>query len=244
MGMYNAIIDDEYLNPLGIYKERMSQSALLAAMKLVTDEEADATRAWLDAKGMTFHTGTDEATELTDNQIHLQLKMYIAATRMADFFGCDIIGIQYQQGLKDMAPASDLAEGLLNNVDRPPVYDPETGEELFAGKAVVHFNEVDEGAGVDALITNRVWCQMGFSPETTLHDVRYGEWYKGDGVDDFVWVFLISGAAPPAHFIDGYKGADSWRQPPQYFPMGGGTLRGISNRVRSSGAGFMLKVAA
>ena len=69
---------------------------------------------------------------------------------------------------------------------------------------------------------------MGFSPETTLHDVRYGEWYKGDGVDDFVWVFLISGAAPPAHFIDGYKGADSWRQPPQYFPMGGGTLRGIS----------------
>ncbi|MBG0770383.1 MAG: fucose isomerase, partial [Anaerolineaceae bacterium] len=228
MGMYNAIIDDEYLNPLGIYKERMSQSALLAAMKQVTDAEADAARAWLDAKGMTFHTGTDEVTELTDAQIHTQLKMYIAATRMADFFGCDLIGIQYQQGLKDMAPASDLAEGLLNNVDRPPVYDPETGEELFAGKAVVHFNEVDEGAGVDALITNRVWRGMGFSPETTLHDVRYGEWYKGDGVDDFVWVFLISGAAPPAHFIDGYAGADSWRQPAQYFPLGGGTLRGIS----------------
>jgi len=228
MGMYNAIIDDEYLNPLGIYKERMSQSALLAAMKQVTDEEADAARAWLDAKGMTFHTGTDEATELTDHQIRGQLKMYIAATRLANFFGCDIIGIQYQQGLKDMAPASDLAEGLLNNVDRPPVYDPETGEELFAGSAVVHFNEVDEGAGVDALITNRVWRQMGFSPETTLHDVRYGEWYQGNGVDDFVWVFLISGAAPPAHFIDGYAGADSWRQPPQYFPKGGGTLRGVS----------------
>jgi hypothetical protein len=228
MGMYNAIFDDEYLNPMGLYKERMSQSALLAAMEQVTDEEADAARAWLDAKGMTFHTGTDEATELTDSQIQGQMKMYIAATRMADFFGCDIIGIQYQQGLKDMAPASDLAEGILNNVDRPPVFDPETGEELFAGKAVVHFNEVDEGAGVDALVTNRVWSQMGLSPETTLHDVRYGEWYKGDGVDDFVWVFLISGAAPPAHFIDGYAGADSWRQPPQYFPKGGGTLRGIS----------------
>jgi len=228
MGMYNAIIDDEYLNPMGIYKERMSQSALLASMKQVTDAEADAARAWLDAKGMTFHTGTDEATELTDQQIHTQLKMYIAATRMADFFGCDLIGIQYQQGLKDMAPASDLAEGLLNNVDRPPVFDPETGRELFVGNAVVHFNEVDEGAGVDALVTNRVWRQMGFSPETTLHDVRYGEWYTGDGVDDFVWVFLISGAAPPAHFIDGYAGADSFRQPPQYFPLGGGTLRGIS----------------
>ena len=28
MGMYNAIIDDEHLNPMGIYKERLSQSAL------------------------------------------------------------------------------------------------------------------------------------------------------------------------------------------------------------------------
>src|SRR5678815_496067 len=44
MGMYNAIIDDELLNPLGIYKERLSQSALLAAMRLVTDEEADQAR--------------------------------------------------------------------------------------------------------------------------------------------------------------------------------------------------------
>lgn len=37
MGMYNAIFDDELLNPMGIYKERMSQSALIAAMKQVTD---------------------------------------------------------------------------------------------------------------------------------------------------------------------------------------------------------------
>jgi hypothetical protein len=29
MGMYNAIIDDELLNPAGIFKERLSQSALL-----------------------------------------------------------------------------------------------------------------------------------------------------------------------------------------------------------------------
>ena len=32
MGMYNAIFDDELLNPLGIYKERLSQSALVAEM--------------------------------------------------------------------------------------------------------------------------------------------------------------------------------------------------------------------
>jgi hypothetical protein len=43
-----------------------------------------------------------------------------------------------------------------------------------------------------------------------------------------VWVFLISGAAPPKHFIGGWKGADSMRQPPMYWRLGGGTLRGVS----------------
>jgi hypothetical protein len=228
MGMYNAIIDDELLNPTGIYKERLSQSALVAAMRLVSDGEAQKARDWLNARGMKFKTGTDEATELTDRQILEQLKTYIAATRIAHEFGCAVIGIQYQQGLKDMAPASDLAEGLLNNPDRPPVSHASTGEELFPGQALPHFNEVDEGCGVDALVTHRVWRAMGLDPSTTLHDLRWGEHYKGDGVDDYVWVFLISGAAPASHFIGGYAGAVSERQPPMYFRLGGGTLKGIS----------------
>jgi hypothetical protein len=228
MGMYNAIIDDELLNPRGIYKERFSQSALVAAMRLVSDQEAGRARTWLDEKGMTFLVGSDDATELTNAQILEQLKMYIAAVRMADTFGCDAIGIQYQQGLKDMTPASDLAEGLLNNTDRPPVYHKETGKELFPGKAVPHFNEVDEGAGVDALVTNRVWRAMGLDPDTTLHDIRWGRHYKGNNIDDFVWVFEISGAAPPSHFVGGYAGAVSERQPAMYFPLGGGTLKGES----------------
>ncbi len=233
MGMYNALIDDELLNPSGIYKERLSQSALVAGMRLVSDEEAQAVRDWLDAKGVTFVTGPNPETDLTDAQILEQCKMYIAAVRIADDFGCDTIGIQYQQGLKDMAPASDLVEGLLNNVERPPVYHAESGEELYAGQALPHFNEVDECAGVDALVTNRVWNAMGFDPATTLHDLRWGEHYTGsDGqggtVDDYIWVFLISGAAPASHFIDGYAGASSERQPPMYFRLGGGTLKGIS----------------
>jgi hypothetical protein len=226
MGMYNAIIEDELLNPMGIYKERLSQSALVAAMRLVSDEEAQAVRSWLDQRGMTFKTGPSSATDLTDSQILEQCRMYIAATRMAHEFGCDTIGIQYQQGLKDMAPASDLVEGLLNNPDRPPVY--QNGRELYAGQALPHFNEVDECAGVDALVTNRIWTAMGFDPSTTLHDVRYGEAYKGDGVDAFVWVFEISGGAPASHFIGGYSGAVSERQPEMYFRLGGGTLKGVS----------------
>lgn len=228
MGMYNAIIDDKLLNPAGLYKERLSQSALVAEMRQVADDEAQAVRRWLDERGVTFVTGPNPETDLTDDQILEQCKMYVAALRIADDFGCDAIGIQYQQGLKDMVPASDLAEGLLNNVERPPAYDRAGDRELYRGEALPHFNEVDEGAGVDALVTNRVWKAMGLDPATTLHDVRWGEWYTGDGVDDFVWVLEISGAAPASHFSGGYAGARSERQPPMYFRLGGGTLKGVS----------------
>jgi hypothetical protein len=228
MGMYNAIIPDELLNPTGVYKERLSQSALYAKMRTVSDAEARAVYDWLKAKGMRFVLGKDEATELTESQVLLQCKMYVAAVRIADEFGCDTLGIQYQQGLKDMTPASDLVEGILNNVDRPPVYHAVTGQELFAGEALPHFNEVDECAGFDALVTYRLWRQLGFAPETTLHDLRWGRHYKGEGIDDFVWVLEISGAAPPAHFAHGYRGASSERQPPMYFPLGGGSLKGVS----------------
>jgi hypothetical protein len=228
MGMYNAIIPDELLNPTGVYKERLSQSALYAKMRTVSDAEARAVYDWLRDKGMRFVLGKDEATELTESQVLLQCKMYIAAVRIAAEFGCDTIGIQYQQGLKDVTPASDLVEGLLNNVERPPVLHEVTGKELFAGEALPHFNEVDECAGLDALVTYRLWRQLGFAPETTLHDLRWGRHYQGDGINDFVWVLEISGAAPPAHFADGYRGASSERQPPMYFPLGGGTVKGVS----------------
>ena len=227
MGMYNAIIDDELLNPAGIFKERLSQSALVAKMRTVTDAEASMVYDWLVAKGLTFRFGNDDATELTLNQVLEQCKMYIAAVRIAKEYGCDTIGIQYQQGLKDMAPASDLAEGLLNNADRPPVFAAGTKEELFAGGPLPHFNEVDECAGTDALITNRCWRALGLDPSTTLHDVRWGEHYKGDGIDAFVWLLQISGAAPANHFVGGYAGATSERQPAMYFPLGGGSLKGV-----------------
>ena len=228
MGMFNAIIPDELLHPTGVFKERLSQSSLYAEMLRVKDTEARAVLDWLLKKGLTFGWGRDEATELTEAQTLQQCRMYIAAVRIADEFGCATIGIQYQQGLKDLAPASDLVEGLLNNVDRPPVKHAVTGRELFRGEAVPHFNEVDECAGLDGLVTYELWRMLGFSPENTLHDLRWGQHYRGAGVNDYVWVFLISGAAPAAHFVGGYKGARSERQPAMYFRLGGGTLKGVS----------------
>lgn len=232
MGMYNAIIPDELLHPMGIFKERLSQSSLYAKMLAIGDEEARAIYDWYRGKGVKFHFGENEESDLTESQVLQQCRMYIAAVRIADEFGCATIGIQYQQGLKDLCPASDLVEGTLNNVDRPPVLHEETREELYRGQALPHFNEVDECAGIDGLVTDRLWRQLGFSPENTLHDLRWGRQFTGevDGskLDAYVWVFLISGAAPPEHFINGWRGADSMRQPPMYWRLGGGTLRGVS----------------
>ncbi len=236
MGMFNAIIPDALLNACGMFKERLSQSALYYAMTQVPDDEARAVYEWICAKGMTFHFGDDEAEDLTERQVIEQCKMYIAALRIADDFGCDAIGIQYQQGLKDLAPASDLVEGTLNNVKRPPVKNA-AGKVMARGEAMPHFNEVDECAGLDGLVTYRLWRELGYAPENTLHDLRWGRHYRGPGVDadgneaeldDYVWVFEISGAVPPEHFARGWKDAHGHRQPPMYFRLGGSTLSGIS----------------
>jgi hypothetical protein len=223
MGMYNAIFDDELLNALGIYKERLSQSALYAEMQQVSDSEAHEAKLWLDRAGLVFELGDDDATELTEAQVLAQLKMYVAALRIADDFGLDAVGIQYQQGLKDLVPASDLTEGLLNNVERPPVLSRDGSRELYAGRPLPHFNEVDEGVAVDALATNRIWSALGLDPATTMHDIRWGEAWNGE----FVWTFMISGAVPASH-NGGYDRSYSRRQPKMFFPLGGGTLSGCS----------------
>jgi L-fucose isomerase-like protein len=228
MGMFNAILPDHLLHRTGVFKERLSQSALYYETMQISDSEGAAVRQWMEQRGMRFHTGPKHETDLTDAQILLQCKVYIAAVRLADDFGCNLIGIQYQQGLKDLLPASDLAEGILNNADRPPVRSRDGRRVLFDGEPVVHFNEVDECAGLDALLTYRVQRATGQPVETTLHDIRWGDVDRSGTVEDYVWVFLISGAAPPAHFTGGWAGAEGFRQPAMYFPNGGSTLRGIS----------------
>ncbi len=228
MGMFNAIIPDDLLHATGVFKERLSQSALYYETTQVSEAEARAVLDWFQQRGMKFHTGPNEATDLTEAQLLDQCRMYIAAVRIADDFGCDAIGIQYQQGLKDLLPASDLVEGTLNNTDRPPVRSRDGRRILFEGRPLTHFNEVDECAGLDGLLTQRVHEALGQPVENTLHDVRWGDWDRSGSTREYVWVFEISGAAPPAHFIGGWSGAEGFRQPPMYFPKGGSTLRGIS----------------
>jgi hypothetical protein len=228
MGMFNAIIPDHLLHATGVFKERLSQSALYHETMRVSDAEAREVFKWLEKAGMTFHFGKDEARDLTRAQVLLQCKMYVATLRIADRFGCDLVGIQYQQGLKDLLPASDLVEGMLNDSKRPPVTAEGLSRVLWKGKPLVHFNEVDECAGLDGLLTQRVHEALGQPVENTLHDIRWGDWDHSRSTDQWVWVFEISGGAPPAHFTGGWKGAEGFRQPPMYFRLGGSTLAGIS----------------
>jgi hypothetical protein len=227
MGMFNAIIPDHLLFSTGVYKERLSQSALYAGMQEVSDEDAASTYQWICDRGFNFHFGEDEVEDLTEAQVLEQCKLYIAACRIGDLFGCDAIGIQYQQGLKDLCPASDLAEGLLNSSDRPPVTN-DAGEVIRAGKPFTHFNEVDECAGLDGLLTQRVHDALGQPPENTLHDLRWGDADRSGTTDEYVWVFLISGSVPVEH-NGGYANCHGYRQPIMYFGKGGSTLQGISH---------------
>jgi len=228
MGMFNAIIPDHLLHATGVFKERLSQSALYYETTQVTDAEAKEVFRWIEKAGMQFHFGKQETTDLTRAQVLEQCKMYVAAVRIADRYGCDCIGIQYQQGLKDLLPASDLVEGMLNDSKRPPVTAAGSSKPLYKGRPLVHFNEVDECAGLDGLLTQRVHEAVGEPVENTLHDIRWGDWDQSRSTDQWVWVFEISGGAPPAHFTGGWKGAQGYRQPPMYFRLGGSTLAGVS----------------
>src|SRR6202023_1403806 len=75
MGMFNAIIPDELLFKTGVYKERLSQSALYYETTQVRDDEAWSVRRWMEERGMKFLTGPNEDEHLTDAQIHQQCKM-------------------------------------------------------------------------------------------------------------------------------------------------------------------------
>jgi len=239
MGMFAAVIEDSLLPP-GVTKERLSQSALYAKMLTVPQSTIERHREWLKKQKMRFagvnggmatlvSQGTDEIQHLTERQIQEQLAMYDAAAQIGDEFGCMAVGIQYQQGLKDICAASDLAEGLLNATKRPPVFSPD-GRELYIGRPVICFNEADECCGLDSMMTYLVWTDLGMLPDTSLHDVRWVKPYRGNGIKNEidVWIWEISGSVPATWNIGEYAGSIGERQPAMYFRLGGSTLKGVS----------------
>jgi len=223
MGMLNAVINPAKLASVGMPVEYLSQSDLLAEMKLVGDQEAESCLAWIVESGATIHVGEDQKNELTREQLTAQMKMYIAAVRYYERYGLSAIGIPYQYGLVRCVPASDLVEGMLNNTDRPTVVSRENGKPIEDKESIIHFNEGDAGSAVPQVLMKEILREKGMDLESTLHDVRWGDYWDGK----FVWVFEISGGAPPAHF-GGWKNTSIYRQTKMDFPLGGGTCSGVS----------------
>jgi len=233
MGMLNALINPTKLGAIGMPVELLNQSDLVAEMQRVDDREAQAHLDWLVDRGVWFNWGTNQFDDLVHAQVLSQMKMYAAAARIYQRYGLTAIGIPYQIGLVRSVPASDLTEGMLNNADRPEVRDPESGQVVCPGKPIVHFNEGDMGSGIPQVLMGEIYDRKGLPPETTLHDIRWGREYNGQ----FVWVFEISGGAPPAHF-GGWENTKVYRQPSMYFPLGGGTCSGVSKPGKITWARF------
>ena len=108
--------------------------------------------------------------------------MYIAAVRMAAEFGCDLIGIQYQQGLKDLAPASDLAEGAAQQPRAPaglPSRRP--GKSCSPARRWSTSTRWTRAPAWTRWSPTGCGRRMGLDPATTLHDLRWGEHYQGGG---------------------------------------------------------------
>ena len=120
---------------------------------------------------------------------------------IADDFGCSCIGIQYQQGSRIWCRPATWSKEYQQQ--RPAPVTARDGKRiLYQGQLLVHYNEVDQ-PGLDGLMTYRVHKAMG-QPVETRCDVRWGDWDQSGTVKDYVWVYLISGAIPPAHIIGGW----------------------------------------
>lgn len=221
MGMMNGVFPQKSLVDIGMPMESLSQSALVYEMSLVSEELRESCLAWYETRGMTFHYGQDSVTELTRSQVLEQCAMMIAMARFVDRFGLTSVGVQYQQGLKDVCAASDFAEGAIGSSERFPIPNAQ-GEIIAPSKPIPCINEVDMGTAIPQTMLYRLLDSLGLPSETTLHDIRWGSEFDGT----FYWDFEISGSVPFEHIKGGIAGADGYRQPAMYFPKGGSSIAG------------------
>lgn len=221
MGMMNGVFPQKSLVDIGMPMESLSQSALVHEMSLVPQSLREECLAWYEEKGMQFQYGTDGETELSRDQVLEQCAMMVAMARFTDRFGLTAVGVQYQQGLKDVCAASDFAEGAIGSTERFPIVN-EKGEIIRPGKPIPCINEVDMGTAIPQTMLFRLLDSLGLPAETTLHDIRWGSDYKGT----FYWDFEISGSVPFEHIKGGISGAKGYRQPAMFFPKGGSSIGG------------------
>ena len=144
----------------------------------------------------------------------------------------DQIGAVVKPGENDTS--KNFVERSLSDVNVMPYELVDYTNEHTSLKALFRY-------GGDADLLKRL-IAAGFPPITEKglyeplrpdNSVQWGGHYSfttgyDDGKQEFVWLFEISGAVPPAHLMGGYAGAVSECQPPMYFRLGGGSIKGVS----------------
>ncbi len=231
MGMVNAALDEEVFVGTGVSLRRLNQSDLFAEMQKVPRERALGYIRQLEDWGMKVDRGDDFTKFVTDDQLAEQGQMYEALVGYAHREGLSCVGIPYQLGLAKLCAASDLPEAMLNSSQRPAV--SVDGKALFAGEPVMCANEGDMGCAIDQVMSKMILQSLGVPPETTQHDVRWGERYTGPyagtkvPIDAFIWVFELSGNTPAEHVRGGWGGVTAVRQPHMYFMKGGASTKAV-----------------
>ena len=165
-------------------------------------------------RGVEFHYGDD----FDERATRAQLRDYCAVLDLLGEFRADCLGWQYQLGLIRSLPPSDFAEGLLNSACRPE------SERLDRSRPPPRPTRATSCRWSCSSGSCR---RAGLHESVAFHDVRWGGEHDGR----FVWVLLNSGSAGAYafnHDPDTLRGVHSYRQPPAYFPIPGGTFAGES----------------
>lgn len=217
MQMFNAMIPLDLLNRVGFGTEIIDQAELLRRTLEVPDKKGEEALRFCQSKGAQFHFGSLPSRDLTPDQVIKQFRMMRAALDLMEEFGGDCGGTQYQLGLIESWPATDLWDGLMNNRCRP----------WGNGQTIAWATEADYGNLLPMQLLKEIQLAKRQAPEVYFHDVRWGKEIDGE----FVWVLLNSGCVAPYFFnksADTLEGMHSYRQAAVYFKYGGGTCAGVT----------------
>jgi L-fucose isomerase-like protein len=213
MGMINGYFGPQRLARVGFSEHKIDQAWLIEQGKTVDASRVDDALAFVRDRGVEFHYADD----FTEDATRGQLRDYCAVLDLLGEFRADCLGWQYQLGLIRSLPPSDFAEGLLNSACRPE----------SSGSTIACATEADQGNLLPMELLKRLLAAHGLHESVAFHDVRWGGEHEGR----FVWVLLNSGSAGAYAFNHDpgtLRAVHSYRQPPAYFPIPGGTFAGES----------------
>ena len=189
---------------------------------------------WTSA-GMKFVTGPNEETDLTDEQILTAVQD--VHRRRADRRRFRLRPDRHPVPAGPQGPAAGQRPGRGHAQQRRPSAGHAAATASgcsTTGEPLLHFNEVDECAGLDGLMTYRVHKAMGQPVENTLHDVRWGDWDRSGTVERLRLGVPDQRLGSAGPFRRRLEGRDQRAAAGRCTSAcGGGTLKGISQAGRN-----------